>query len=110
MTAGTLQLTVLDELVQQCHQTAREKGFWEGKGARDRGPECIALMHSELSEALEAMRQGNYYDRDGVTEELADTVIRIFDYAGAAGLPLSDILLEKMARNRERPYKHNKAF
>ena len=55
---------------------------------RNKG-ELIALMHSELSECLEAER-GNLMDshlphRKGAEVELADVLIRIFDYAGAFG-------------------------
>lgn len=106
-----MKLTALDELIKECHSISVSKGWWEpdemltGDWRRD-GPAKIALMHSELSEALEAMRVGSYIGKDSVTEELADTIIRIFDYAGAAGLLLADEILAKIERNRARPYRH----
>lgn len=111
---------VLDELASACHRTARAKGFWDGTTPLERGPEAIALMHSELSEALEAMRAGygsaNWVwtvpssGRQAVTEEFADVIIRVLDFCGAAALPIGEAVVEKMAKNAERPHMHGKAF
>jgi len=65
-------------------------------------------MHSELSEALEAMR--NYGSAENIAEELADCCIRIFDYCGAKGIDLEDALLKKIEYNKKRPYRHGKKF
>jgi|DEB0MinimDraft_6_1074348.scaffolds.fasta_scaffold04346_9 NTP pyrophosphatase (non-canonical NTP hydrolase) len=103
---------VLDFLTTEIHCTAREKGWWEDK----RKPsECIALAHSELSEALEALRHGNPPDDklpefSGAEAELADTIIRILDMAGAYGWNVADALVAKMQFNRGRTYKHGKQF
>jgi len=83
--------------------------------ARETAPqndgEKIALMHSELSEALEGLRAGNPPD-DKVTEfssvevELADVIIRIFDLAGKREWDVVGAMLAKLQMNRGRPYRH----
>jgi NTP pyrophosphatase (non-canonical NTP hydrolase) len=69
--------------------------------------EKLALIHSEVSEAMEAHRKDKMDDkltyRKGIEVELADAVIRIGDLAGALGLDLGGAIAEKMAFNAVRP-------
>ncbi len=95
----------ISRFIEECHRIAKVKGWWEKE--RNDG-ELIALMHSELSEALEAMR--NHDKKEDIAEELADCCIRIFDYCGAKNIDLEKTLLKKIEYNKARPYRHGKKF
>src|SRR5271157_1711550 len=68
--------------------------------------ERFALIHSEITEAFEGERKNLMDDhlphRKMVEVELADALIRIFDYAGEHGLDLGGALVEKLEYNRKR--------
>lgn len=98
-----------DGMIVDVFRTAREHG-WHDEDWND--GECIALMHSELSEALEALRK-NPLQKDehcpaftNLEVELADCVIRIMDYAGMRNLDVAGAILAKAEYNRTRPVKH----
>ena len=65
----------------------------------------IALIHSELSEALEAYRDDDKYEF-GV--EIADTFIRLFHLCGDLDIDIEKFIEEKMEKNRTRPPKHGR--
>lgn len=66
----------------------------------------IALIHSEVSEALEGIRKNINDDhlphRPMIEVELADTLIRIFDLAGYLDLDLDGAIKEKLEYNKQR--------
>lgn len=87
-----------------CFTRAKEAG-WHDKPVED--GTRIALMHSELSEALEGLRKDLQDDklphRKMVEVELADTIIRILDFAGYRGLDVAGAIIEKILFNVDRP-------
>lgn len=109
-----------NDLVFYCHKAARDGGWWTNERGFDLTPpmvdrtrfglsliaEKLALIHSEVSEALEGVRKDKMDDHlphhKSMTVELADAIIRICDLAGALQLPLGQALLEKMEYNAVR--------
>lgn len=69
-------------------------------------PEKLMLIVSEVAEAMEGHRKGLKDDhlpnRSMLEVELADTVIRVSDLAGALGLDLAGAIIEKLAYNQRR--------
>ena len=113
----------INELAAAAHLNAVSKGFYSPPsefGTR------IALIHSEVSEALEAHRNGNraksdtyeggdddyfktHYEaniKGSVEEEMADIVIRVMDMSASMQIDLESHIIAKMRYNSMRPHKH----
>lgn len=92
--------TTINTYVQEAYQIAISKGWHDEE--RETGT-MLALIHSEVSEALEADRKG---DAENFAEELADVCIRVFDLCGLKGIDLDNEIRKKMEKNKKRTYKH----
>lgn len=143
----------IKEMTEYVHGIAKSHGFWEDTdnlmlslGANTKVLQSliigqkIALIHSELSEALEADRKGIWankeeyeigtgitfddlvedtnvqntmfkkYIKDSVEDEIADAAIRIMDLCGYLGIDLEWHIEKKAEYNNSRPYKHDKKY
>lgn len=94
----------IGSLIGKAHENAVDHGFWDIP--REFGT-MIALVHSELSEALEADRKG---DKEHVAEELADVFIRLADLCGGLEIDIESAILAKMEKNKDRPRMHGKEY
>jgi len=105
-----IELGHLDGLSSFLHETAVEKGFWNNEVDVNFVLSKLALVHSEVSEVLEAVRKS--MGEDVVVEEMADIIIRLLDlYAGMvdAGMvqtSIDDALAKKIDKNKSRPHMH----
>jgi len=104
----------LDALSAILHETAIEKGFWDGEYSNDRVGNKLALIHSEVTEVLEAIRKGK--GSESIVEEIADILIRTLDlYAAMRNQntvehSLDEILDKKININKDRPRLHGNLF
>jgi hypothetical protein len=111
---------------RSAHATAKSKGWWDFENAMvakitewdlierfisAQDGKVMALITSEVSEALEALRHGNppddkIPDFSGVEAELADVIIRIMDVSQRRGWRVAEAVIEKMGHNAIRSAMH----
>ena len=115
----------INQMAREAYKTARSKGWQDGSTpSSERVSSRLALIHSEVSEALEcvrytapgALKTPTYggitlrYDPklkpEGFMSELADIVIRVGDLAMEIGGNLEQAIREKNAFNKKRNWKH----
>lgn len=104
----------LDALSAILHETAKEKGFWDGEYNHDKVGNKLALVHSEVTEVLEAIRKNQGSEK--IVEEVADVIIRLLDLYAAmqnnqtVSHSLDEILDLKVQKNNLRPRLHGNLF
>lgn len=115
----------MEVVCEKAHAMMVAKGFWDGD--RRSLLTKVLLIHSELSELVEAMRKGppQPTDKQGCSmiaggnvrqltnyeEELADVFLRLADLAQGMGINLGRVILAKMEYNEGRSHMHGgKAF
>lgn len=104
----------LDVLSALLHETAIEKGFWDKPKNFDVFGNKLALIHSEVTEVLEAIRKKK--GSEEIVEEMVDILIRTLDlYAsmrngGFVEHSLDEVLFKKMEKNKVRPRLHGNLF
>lgn len=128
---------IISEISQNIHENAVEKGFWDGihghKLTSEQLCQKLLLIISEVTEAMEADRKNRHctsdisyicnYNidemfitdfeigvKDTVEDELADSVIRIFDLAKKMNINLEKHIEAKNRYNKTRPAMHGKKY
>lgn len=100
----------INKLRDKCFQNALDAGWHTdletGELIERNKAEMLMLIVSEVAEAMEGVRKDLKDDhlphRSMEEVELADTVIRIMDYAGRWGLDIGGAIIEKLEYNKNR--------
>ena len=104
----------LDALAAILHESSIEKGFWDGEYTNEKFAVKLALIHSEVTEVLEAIRKSQGSEK--IVEEIADVLIRTLDLYAAmsnkelATHSLDEVLENKIAINKSREWLHGNLF
>ena len=103
----------LEELAFAIHSNAIDKGFWKPNTPDNHVVfylKQLAMVHSEVSEVLEAIRKEK--GEDAIVEEMADVIIRLVDLwagmqrDGAVKTTLTEALMKKIDINKDREKMH----
>lgn len=116
---------VLNMLAMTCYEMSKSKGFYDLENKiLEAFPEAapiiqgnkLALIHSEASEVLEALRSSEVQYSKKLpeytleAEECADVLIRLLDYCGRQNIDIGGAVEAKIHYNSTRPYKHGKTM
>ena len=92
---------MLNELASEIRMNNEKNGFiWNVKSDV---PACLCLIHSEVSEALEA-----YRDEKPLGEELADILIRTLDLTDRLNVNIDQEVKNKIEKNKLRGFRHGR--
>ena len=121
----------IQETANAAYKNAVSKGFYDPSPSTE---SRLLLIHSEVSEACEAIRKNHYSQRGDVNavldvvdnatfkeyfehsiknsfeDEIADVIIRCLDLTAAMGIDIEAHIAAKMRYNSMRPHKHGKKF
>lgn len=101
-----------ERMADEIHRNAVNKGFWDADVDVHYILAKLALVHSEVSETLEAIRKNK--GSEIILEEMADIIIRVLDlYKGMVeydwisdNYELFQVVSDKMNINKQRPRLH----
>ena len=109
---------ITSEIQDAIYENAKEKGWWSKDSNRDIGAIFMNIV-SEVAEGWEEYRNNRdfaeiWYNPDsnppgkpeGIPTELADVIIRILNFAVVYDIDIASAIIEKMAYNKTRPYRH----
>ena len=96
-----MEKLTLEQLSILVMEQAKAKGFGTTPEEINVG-EKLALIHSEVSEALQAYRHKKIRGPGGFEDEMGDAIQRILHLCGVLGVDVEGAILDKLAYNKDR--------
>ena len=124
----------MNKLAREINDVNKSKGFWDNmkysieltkdqvrfiglyKHIKDAFiAQKLVLIHTEISEAVEATRLDGYekdgyglFEKDSFADELADSIIIILDLCGELDIDIQKQIDWKLEKNKQREFMHGK--
>lgn len=96
----------IQDLTEKMHEFVRSKGWYEPGSKRPQAPRNLAIsLNLEASEVLEHFQwQDEIDDQEGLSSELADVALYLFQLASVTGIDLERAIIKKLEINASREW------
>ncbi|MBC8334728.1 MAG: nucleotide pyrophosphohydrolase [Anaerolineales bacterium] len=95
----------ISELTELMHNFVRSKGWYKADSKRPQTPRNLSIsLALEAAEILEHFQWNEAFDKEELSEELADVALYLLQLASIAEIDLEQAILDKLKVNASRDW------
>lgn len=95
----------IKELTERMHNFVRSKGWYKADSKRPQTPRNLSIsLALEAAEILEHFQWNEAFDKEELSEELADVALYLLQLASIAEIDLEQAILDKLKLNASRDW------